>query len=281
MYNRIKAWLCNSHHNPTNDRLDMTSTYSNAQVTRLIQESDKVKSQLAEFMGNNTENTKFVSLGENCSSAWYLKQIGLKKASYPFDWIFSSPEIVLDCINNNFERYLNRRFITPKPNNTSAGHSYYHENLFNHRNPLSSEDDYNYLQRCCNRFIEILKSQSSCCYLITLINESSKRPGWANGFTKNFSMPKNQNLGTVSELIKVIKGRNKNSKFIIIDHYTNSEKPTISRKVNDDVCFIEVHARAKSTGVFYVDALDDFCFKQALVGLYGKSRNPQHTTTHR
>lgn len=273
MYKKIKDWLSKPSHNSTNDRVDMTSPYSSAQVTLRIKETDIVKSQLAEFMGNNIEGTTFVSLGENCSSAWYLKQIGLKEASYPFDWIFSSPEIVLDCINDNFKKYLNRKFIIPKRNNTSAGHSYYHENLFNHRNPLSSEDDYRYLQRCCNRFIEILESQNSCCYLITLINEPSKRPGWANGFTKTFSMPKNQNLETVSKLIKGITDRNKESKFIIIDHYTNSELSTTSRKVSDDVFFIEFHANAKSTGVFYVDPLDDFCFKQALVGLYGKPKN--------
>lgn len=249
----------------------MSSAYSNNQVTRRIQEADRIKEQLSEFIRYNSDVTTFVSLGENCSTAWYLKQVGLKRASYPFDWIFSSPDIVLDCINDNFKRYLDKSLITPKRKKKSAGHNYYHDNFFNHRNPLASDEDYNYHQRCCNRFTELLVSKSSCCYLITLINEPQNRVDWASGFTKNFSMPRKQSLTSLEKLIGALKDKNENSIFIIIDHYTNSDRHTFCRKVANDVFFIEYHAHSKSNGVVFLDPLDDFCFKQALVGLYGKS----------
>ena len=273
MFNKIKSRIFSSHHNPSNNRTDMASSYTSVEVSRHIHEADKAKFQLSKFMGSVEKGTEFVSLGENCSSAWYLKQLGLKEGSYPFDWIFSSPDIVLDCINDKFEKYLDKELISPKDDQVSAGHFYYHSNLFNHRNPLASEDDYNYFKRCCNRFFELVNSQDHSCYLITLINEPSKRPGWAKGFTNQFHMPKDQSIETVSSLIENIKERNINSKFVIIDHYTNSNRPTISKKINDSVFLVEFYAGGESTGVFYKNQLDDFCFKLVLTGLYGISKN--------
>jgi hypothetical protein len=93
---------------------------------------------------------------------------------------------VLDCINDKLEKYL----IIPRNNDASAGHSYYHENLFNYRNPLASDDDYH--KRCCNRFVKLVESQNNYCFLITLINEQLKRVDWATGFTNKFDMPEYQ-----------------------------------------------------------------------------------------
>jgi hypothetical protein len=50
-------------------------------------------------------NSEVISLGENCNSAWYIKQVGLKKSSYPFDWIYCSPEIINHCIKDSFKTY--------------------------------------------------------------------------------------------------------------------------------------------------------------------------------
>ncbi|USH05439.1 papain-like cysteine peptidase [Grimontia kaedaensis] len=251
---------------------DFTALRTSEDVYKCIQEADKVKTQLAEFMGDSAKNTKFVSLGENCSSAWYLKQLGLKKASYPFDWVFSSPEIILDCLNDNFEKYLDKGLIVPKRGGTSAGHSYYHDDLFNHRNPLASDNDYSYLQRCCDRLTGLVQSQHSACYLITLINEPGKRLNWANGFNKQFAMPEGERLQSVSSLVEYLRERNENSKFVLVDHYTDSDKPLKCGRMSDDVFFMQFHARGKSTGVLYENELDDFCFKLILTGLYGEAK---------
>lgn len=52
-----------------------------------------------------------VSIGENCNSAWYLKETGNKNASYPYDWIFSSGEIVTHTIKDDFKSFLNKELI--------------------------------------------------------------------------------------------------------------------------------------------------------------------------
>lgn len=43
---------------------------------------------------------EFISIGPYFSSADLLKYSGLRNSSYPFDYIFSSLEMVKHCIND-------------------------------------------------------------------------------------------------------------------------------------------------------------------------------------
>ncbi|WP_281545510.1 DUF1796 family putative cysteine peptidase [Grimontia sp. SpTr1] len=269
MLSKIKSQLANLIHGDDSDR-DFTSARSSQEVYQTIHQAGKAKAELSEFIGNPTGETKFVSLGENCSSAWYLKQVGLKDASYPFDWVFSSPDIILDCLEDSFSKYLDRDLIVPKRRKGSAGHAQYHDDLFNHRNPLASEANYDYLKRCCERLSTLVASQQPSCYLITLINEPEKRVNWAKGFDKQFAMPRNQGLESVAKLKDYLKAKNQNTKFVVVDHYTERENSVEYEKVDDDVFFIRFDAQGKSTGVLYENAFDDFCFKLIMTGLYGK-----------
>ena len=113
----------------------------------------------------------YCSLGGLCHSAQLLKINGLKKASYPFDWIFSSTEMVEHCIKDDFKLFLDKtQYSDYNTNNklkeNQCEHSFYgemvfkgeHKVIFNHHNPLSNPSDYAYLERCVNRFRELLKS---------------------------------------------------------------------------------------------------------------------------
>jgi len=48
----------------------------------------------------------FVSMGYRCSSAGILKRLGLKHASYPFDWMISRLPVIRHCIATNFVHFL-------------------------------------------------------------------------------------------------------------------------------------------------------------------------------
>jgi hypothetical protein len=240
----------------------------NNDIRNIIKKSGQVHAELNAFISDfPAGDARYVSLGQNCSSAWYLKEVGLKNASYPFDWIFSSSEIVLDCIDNDFSKYLDKSMIVPINNGQSAGHTYYHSNMFHHRNPLKSEEDYNYYGRCCDRFRKIIKSEDHIVYLLTLINESQKRVSWSEGFNRNFKLPFDQNYRTVADLISRLKMENRNSQFVIVDHYTEVERRISYKKESNYLFTIEFCAGGESTGVHYTDSLDDFCYKYLISGL--------------
>ena len=113
----------------------------------------------------------YCSLGSLCHSAQLLKINELKKASYPFDWIFSSLPMVEHCIKDDFKTFLDKtQYIDYTTNSklkeTQCEHRFYgkmlgnqeHNIIFNHHNPLSNESDYAYFERCVNRFRDLVKS---------------------------------------------------------------------------------------------------------------------------
>jgi hypothetical protein len=48
------------------------------------------------------------SIGYRCSSAGILKYLDVKTESYPFDWLISRLPIIKDCLETNFQHFLNK-----------------------------------------------------------------------------------------------------------------------------------------------------------------------------
>jgi len=57
---------------------------------------------LATFM----EGCEFISLGNFCGIARALQAIGLKKRSYPFDWVRAPLDGIIHCLETDFEDFL-------------------------------------------------------------------------------------------------------------------------------------------------------------------------------
>jgi len=119
-----------------------------------------------------------VSLGEKCHTASFLKRNNLKKESYPFDWIHSSADIIIHCLEDNFNTFLNKEYYTfPYLEYKFQYHSFYYPNnnlfMFNHHNPLN-ENDYNYYIRCIERFNNVLKSNENKLFIKMYVNNSNK-----------------------------------------------------------------------------------------------------------
>lgn len=128
----------------------------------------------------------YCSLGGLCHSAQLLKVNGLKKASYPFDWIFSNLQMIEDCISNDFKTFLDKSQYSDYTTNSTlkenqCEHNFYgkmlsnpdHNIIFNHHNPLSNQKDYEYLERCVNRFRDLLKSDERKKFVILTSDEDS------------------------------------------------------------------------------------------------------------
>lgn len=110
-----------------------------------------------------------ISLGSHCYTSALIKALGLKRQSFPFDWLFSSPELVLDCLRDRFERFLDpvHHRTSPiedraEPHINLADHGYYADTLgvryvFNHRDP-NVEEHAAYYRRAVDRFLAVLAS---------------------------------------------------------------------------------------------------------------------------
>lgn len=90
---------------------------------------------------NKFEN--IISLGFFCSCASELERVGLRKASYPFDWLISPLPSVMSLMNNQFEGFLDYDLLEQnisKPawyQNKKYNIQFYHD--FNKYHSLSSQ----------------------------------------------------------------------------------------------------------------------------------------------
>ncbi|KJV38647.1 hypothetical protein VH98_08790 [Acinetobacter brisouii] len=122
---------------------------------------------------NNQAVNHIISLGDHCFTSFLLKNAGLKKYSLPFDWIFSSPEVIQHCINDDFFQFLNKsQYISTynTSNEPSSNHLFYEKNyniknMFNHAD-VTVNDNYEYTIRTVERFRKLLKSDETKLFIL-------------------------------------------------------------------------------------------------------------------
>lgn len=115
---------------------------------------------------------EIVSLGTHCQTAQLFKALGWKQRSYPFDWIFAQPSMVVDALRDDFGTFLDRtQYRSHAPNRSCAHASYGH--MFNHHDPGSREDDWGYVQRCVQRFRNLLRdAPARKLFVTTMVNQA-------------------------------------------------------------------------------------------------------------
>ena len=112
------------------------------------------------------------SLGTLCHTAYFIKRHNLKKCSYPFDWIFSNINVVIDCLKDDFKKFLDKdNYIDHSSNNPElCGHKIYNSAMFNHTSPRT-EEGYEYFVRCVNRFRNLLLKKEKKLFVIMSVND--------------------------------------------------------------------------------------------------------------
>lgn len=193
---------------------------------------------ITEFL--SPEYHKALSLGQNCTTSWYLKQVGSKKESYPFDWLISSASVLESCLDDNFTIFMDKSHMFSFDNGKRAGHNIYHEKFFNHRNPLSNDEDYKYYQRCTSRFLNLLDSTTPVVFICTLFQNT---------------------ISDYQVCCEKILARNPNAKFIFIEQILNGDFNLHHKQVDQRTLFIHFTSEDINRGKRYRNQLDDRVIK--------------------
>lgn len=113
-----------------------------------------------------------ISLGVNCLPCTMFKRFGIKRYSLPFDWLFSSPGMVSDCLRDDFSVFLDRQHYRevndgqwPKADHVFYSGRYHLPPVFAHRNPVADQD-YNYFVRCVERLRKILQNNDPKLFVL-------------------------------------------------------------------------------------------------------------------
>ncbi len=239
--------------------------YTPAEIRSTHLHADGVAARLAEWAGTGPRS--LVSLGQNCSTSWYIKAAGAKQASYPFDWLAVSPALVEHVLDDDFRTFLDRARMIPLW--TDAGHKDYHRSLFGHRDPRTFARDHAYYVRCVERFRELLCGNRPVLFITTVVNEHAKRKRLAGGFRPAFRLPRPQDPSHFAGVMDRLRARQPLARFLFIEQYT--ERPFHLELVHEDhrMAWVRHDARGRSTGARYVDLLDDAVMRRLLAAVVG------------
>jgi hypothetical protein len=140
-------------------------------------------------MSNFISDIECISLGTDCSPAVIIRDLGLRKNAYPFDWVdlHNNHNIIIRCIENNFETFHNNVYLSKNKtriideNNIQFPHDYPTKELketydINGENNnieekiiINNWKDYelgvkNKYKRRCNRFMNILNGNQKIIF---------------------------------------------------------------------------------------------------------------------
>jgi len=155
---------------------------------------------------------EYVSIGPVCDSADILKIVNLRKNAYPFDYIFSSLEMITHCINDKFITFLDKSYYEYGLDKTSTKHTIYNKmldteqlikhniafntnykpsegNLFNHHNLIDNNDIYEAFKRRCKRFLDLINNNKRVCFVY--VNSYTDNIDELIEFSNQFSNNKN------------------------------------------------------------------------------------------
>ena len=203
------------------------------------------------------------SLGKICHSSEILKKNMHKTCSYPFDWIFSNSKMIIDCLEDNFNIFLDKSYYI-NISNKRCGHAYYNREivnhyfrlnqvLFNHHNPLNNENDYNYYTRCVNRFRELLNCEESKLFIIININQDD-----VNEDQKNHIIEFNNKFSKYT----------KNYKLLFIYHIKNKPNNYHEFTHVDNIDFLVLHTLSHSNGVNFTKNNDNIYLNNIILKTY-------------
>ena len=180
------------------------------------------------------------SLGNCCHTSQFMKDNKLKKCSYPFDWIFSTYNNIIHCIEDDFKTFLDKKYyVSLEPG--KCGNTYYNKYLFNHHDPLNNENHYNYFIRCINRFKQLLQCKENKLFIMMIVNIDN--------------IDENIKIDIINFNNKFSK-YTKNYKLLVIFQIKNKQKNYHAFTHNDSIDFLELHTLSKSNGIYF-DNYDD------------------------
>ncbi len=153
----------------------------NSQIFISKQISDGIKSDHETVSSRTVSNNRFeniISIGTYCTAAAHLREAGLRRASFPFDWIFSNPSMIADCFEDDFSNFLNRNYLIPIEDGSKCQHAFYQEKysmphgaIFNHQN-VADNAEYQKLSRRVDRLRQAISNKDKTL-LLMMINTSS------------------------------------------------------------------------------------------------------------
>jgi hypothetical protein len=204
--------------------------------------------------GLDVEVNYACSFGPSCHAANILKRNNIKVCSYPFDWIFSNPDIISHCVEDGFKNFLDKTNYATK-SKWQCKNTYYNKKkvMFNHYNPLINEAHYDYYVRCVDRFKDLLKKKEHKLFVMLVMNKNDFNDSIKNDIIKfNDKFSNHTSNYTLLVICNVLGKKENNHKFT----YSNN------------IHFLELDTLSSSQGSWYENQDDNIYLDNLIKSKY-------------
>jgi hypothetical protein len=211
-----------------------------------------------------------VSLGTLCHTAREMQRILVKKVSYPFDWMFTDEKILIDVLEDDFNKFMDKSYyqdVAHKFIERSCGHSFYHEDFFFHKNPRN-DDDYQYYQRCIGRFKDMLKDDGDKLFILMYSPQSTKHPSDVYKMFED-NMSKKDIIINLKErghsLNNILMKHTHNYKLLVVMNFGDNVEQSFTMEHDSNIRFLTLNTLSQSTGVTFKDNNDNLFFDNLFI----------------
>jgi hypothetical protein len=197
------------------------------------------------------------SLGPFCHSANLLQRLNLKIVSFPFDWIFSNPLIIANCIETNFRFFLDKSYFMVDASANHQQNKYYVDHfhitnpLFPHSNPLHQET-LEHFQRCIQRFHILLNCPDKKLFIISYMVT----------YTEKVDSDYIEKLKILNRILSV--NTTNYDILCIINTPKQAVQSSVFSTLGENIIILELHTFSISHGVFFLNE-DDNIFLQNII----------------
>ena len=198
------------------------------------------------------------SLGPYCHSSHLLKRNSLKLCSYPFDWIYSNCNNIINCITDDFNLFLDKSYYIDKSPKV-CGHSKYHDSMFNHHNPLTNIEHYNYYVRCVDRFKQLRQTTEPKLFVMIFINTAD------NVF----------DINNVVEFNRTFSENMTNYTLLVINNIPNKQQNYHQIAYIGNIHLLELHTISTSHGEAFYNNNDNIYLDNIIQSKYKLQQGQQ------
>jgi hypothetical protein len=233
-------------------------------IGRIAELREAVRLRVRErFWPGAAEAPQHIALGTFCHVAAALRETGLRGWTGPFDWIFSTPGMVADCIADDFSALLDPRHLRSVPAGQlthgarkQCRHLLFEARydlppLFNHHDPAALPADLKALERSVGRMRRALHGRrQNILYMMSEVT-------WPDA-----------EIARLAAQLGALPSRNTLA-FITLLRDGDDQSLSMRERAGTGtrVVDVEIGVRTRSSGVRFADPADDLHLTTVLRGV--------------
>ena len=197
-----------------------------------------------------------ISLGPFCFNAMFMKKKMYKNASFPFDWLFSNLKMINDCLENDFDTFMDKSKHKKISSKASEHTEYKIHKMFNHHD-ITSRKDYDYFSRCIARFRNLHKTKGTKLFTAIILSSSlnDAQSNLIKSIHKNLKRYAGEDHVLLIVCINVV-GKKEDKKRYSVDKWF------------DDLYVVNLRTHEKLNGMSFVDRKDHTLYDKMLHELF-------------